>query len=224
MPGKNLANLGGRPLVEWPIRAALGSEAIGPIWCSTDDPEIGEIAERVGARFAGPRPPKLSTNSSLVVDTLRFELARIRSTGEDPSHLCLLQATSPFVLPADIDAAVDLAETGSFDVVCTGQAVGADHPDAMFELSDNRSVAWLLESSNRSRRRQDGPRLLVRSGLVYVFRSEHLLRCGDDYFDGRVGCIEVPSLRAQSIDTLLDLEWCRLLLSKFPDQLQGEST
>ena len=216
IPNKNLALLGGRPLIAWPVRAALHARLVQSTICSTDSIDIAQAALDAGATCNQLRPPELAGDGSLVIDVLRHELDVIRGRGHWPSYVCLVQATSPFVTSRHIDDAIKLARDGSFDVVCSGRAVGADHPDAMFEIDPASSaVRWVTDAQNRSRRRQDGPRLHVRAGLVYVFNTAHLDDCGDDYFSGRTGCLAVDDLHAQSIDTRLDLAWCEFLLESY---------
>lgn len=209
---KNLQLLGGKPLINWPIRAALASVSVGSVICSTDSSTIAQVARNAGATVSH-RPPHLATDDALIIHTIRHELALLRERSRtDIEYLCLLQPTSPFVTAEIIEATLSVAVRERFDVVCTARRVGADHPDAMFTRAANGSVRWLTTGDARSRRRQDGDALLVRSGLVYVFRAEHIDTCGDDYFNGSTGCVEVDAALAQSIDDQIDLAFCQFLL------------
>ena len=40
VPGKNLARVGGRPLLDWTVEAALGAHCVDRVLVSTDDPAI----------------------------------------------------------------------------------------------------------------------------------------------------------------------------------------
>ncbi|HET6672360.1 MAG TPA: hypothetical protein VFG92_03210 [Agromyces sp.] len=55
LPGKNLARVGGAPLVARAVRAALRAERIGRVVVTTDDAEIAE-GDRAGARCPSPQP------------------------------------------------------------------------------------------------------------------------------------------------------------------------
>ena len=46
LPGKNIIQLGGHPLVSYSICAALQSDLITRVICSTDDDNIAEIATK----------------------------------------------------------------------------------------------------------------------------------------------------------------------------------
>lgn len=219
IPDKNLRLLDNLPLVAWPVRATLGARSISATFCSTDSPAIAAAARAAGAKCDRLRPPELSDDSTLVIDVLRHELNWLRRLGESPTHLCLVQATSPFVTSGHIDQAIALAQSNDFDVVCTGRPVGPDHPDVMFDLERNYRVRWATSGRRRSRRRQDGIQFYVRSGLVYVFKTDHIDTCGDDYFSGSTGCLPIETVHAQSIDTAVDLAWCQYLLDNHRDEL-----
>jgi len=222
IPDKNLQLLDGLPLVAWPVRATLGAARVSATLCSTDSHAIADAAMAAGAKCDRLRPAELSGDSTLVIDVLRHELKWLRRHGENPSYLCLVQATSPFVTAGHIDQAIAMAQEHDFDVVCTGRPVGPDHPDVMFDLGLDHQVCWATSGSQRSRRRQDGPQFYVRSGLVYVFKTDHVDSCGDDYFSGSTGCLPISTVHAQSIDTAVDLAWCQYLLDNHRDELALE--
>ncbi|WP_159606285.1 cytidylyltransferase domain-containing protein, partial [Agromyces humi] len=64
LPGKNLARVGGIPLVARAVMAALAAERIGRVVVSTDDDEIAEAARGAGAEIVtrprSSRPPRLA--------------------------------------------------------------------------------------------------------------------------------------------------------------------
>jgi CMP-N-acetylneuraminic acid synthetase len=48
LPGKNILDLNGKPLIEWTIQASLGSKYIDKIMVTTDDVII-EVSKKAGA-------------------------------------------------------------------------------------------------------------------------------------------------------------------------------
>ena len=48
LPGKNIRPLGGKPLLAWPIEAALASTHVDRTIVSTDSAEYAEIAQKFG--------------------------------------------------------------------------------------------------------------------------------------------------------------------------------
>ena len=68
IPGKNLSNLGGRPLIEWTIRKAQLSELITRIVVSTDDPKIASVANSLGCDVPFLRPEEISGDETPMID------------------------------------------------------------------------------------------------------------------------------------------------------------
>ena len=107
VPRKNLMPLAGHPLISYVIGAAKRSTSIADILCSTDDLEIAQVCASLGAKYH-PRPAELAQDDSPVKDAL-VELLQTQENqrGYLPDLFVLLQPTSPFVIPAHIDACVD---------------------------------------------------------------------------------------------------------------------
>ena len=51
LPGKNIKYLSGKPLLAYPIEAAIGCDYIDNVVISTDSLEYASIAEKYGAQF-----------------------------------------------------------------------------------------------------------------------------------------------------------------------------
>ena len=69
IPGKNLVDLGGRPLIAWTIESALNS-SLSKVIVSTDSIEIATVCESLGAQVPFMRPKKISTDDSLSIDVV----------------------------------------------------------------------------------------------------------------------------------------------------------
>ncbi len=64
VPGKNIRQLWGKPLIAYSIETALASGEIDRVVCSTDDPEIADIALKYGAEVPFLRPAEFAKDSS----------------------------------------------------------------------------------------------------------------------------------------------------------------
>jgi N-acylneuraminate cytidylyltransferase len=64
LPGKNIRNFGGKPLIAWSIECALSVKAIDQVIVSTDSEEIAEISKSFGAEVPFIRPSELATDQS----------------------------------------------------------------------------------------------------------------------------------------------------------------
>jgi len=107
LPGKNLRQVLGRPLVAYPLLAAQASVHMDRIFVSTDDPEIAAIGVEHGAEVID-RPPELCTPETLGEDAYKhgYEIIRER-LGEEIEMLVLLFANAPTVSGELIDRGVE---------------------------------------------------------------------------------------------------------------------
>ena len=77
-PNKNVANVLGKKLCEYPILAAKNSKHVDKIYISTDSPEIKEIGLKHNANII-ERPKNLATNEALGEDVFRHGYLHIKS-------------------------------------------------------------------------------------------------------------------------------------------------
>jgi len=99
-PGKNLLNVLGRPLCEYPILAAQAAASVGPIYVSTDSESIKEIGKRCGCRII-ERPPELASKEALGEDAYvhGYHLIRteLEKQGEELELIVLLMCNAPTI-------------------------------------------------------------------------------------------------------------------------------
>ena len=122
-PRKNLYPVLGRPLVEYPLRAAAESTHVDRIYVSTDSDELADIGRRHGAEIID-RPPELASPEALGEDAFKhgYEVLRDRLAGEGRSVelVVLLFANAPTVTGALIDEGVNiLRREPAFDSAVT---------------------------------------------------------------------------------------------------------
>lgn len=146
IPGKNLKLLGGRPLIEWTIRAAKGSRVLDRFVVATEDDEIAEVAETCGAEVFR-RPASMATDTASVYDTVFAVLNEIGA-----EWVVLLHPTSPFRTAGDIDACVESCIARSAPSCVSVESTRPVPNGAVYVAY----VSWLREHRNF-----DGPRTIV---------------------------------------------------------------
>jgi CMP-N,N'-diacetyllegionaminic acid synthase len=213
VPKKNILPLGGKPLIGWACEAAMAARRIDRLVCSTDSMEIAEICRTYAVETPFLRPPELATDTALIVDVLRYTLEKLDSNAKEFSHVCLVQATSPFVTGEMLNAGIALALEKDADTVITGTPCGQQHPSTMFMKDDAGAVAWLLADEQRMKRRQDFPPVFVRCGAVYVFRAA-MIREQRKLYGERIFALETSHERAMTIDTPLDFKLAEFFLKE----------
>ena len=107
-PGKNLLNVLGRPLCEYPMIAAQEASSVERVYVSTDSDQIREVACRRGCRLI-ERPPELASKAALGEDAYEhgFKVIRDELAGEgrELEMLVLLMCNAPTI-------SADLIEEG----------------------------------------------------------------------------------------------------------------
>lgn len=218
LPGKNIADLGGRPLIAWTVEAALGAPSVMRVIVSTDSEEIAEAARRAGAEVPFLRPAHLATSEATSIDVALHALdwlaAEERPDGGsgEPEWLLLLQPTSPFRTAQDIEAAIALVGVHPEARAVLGVREGAP-PNWLLRVDvEGRATPW-IEGAPSGTRRQDEGALYVPNGAIYLARSEALRR--DRSFRAVPAyAYLMPPDRSLDIDTAWDLEVARATLTR----------
>ena len=97
-----------------PARAA---RTVGRVVVTTDDGEIARVAREAGASVV-QRPADLAGDMASSESALLHALDALAGSGWDEASVTLfIQATSPFIEPDDLDAAVAAVATGEADSV-----------------------------------------------------------------------------------------------------------
>lgn len=200
LPGKNLARVGGLPLITRAVLAALAARRIGRVVVTTDDDDIAEAARAAGAEVV-ERPAALAGSDASSESAVLHAL----DAGGAAAVTVFIQATSPFIDPADLDAAVERIASGERDAVFSAAPT---HVFLWREI-DSTAVGVNHEPSHRPRRQDRTPEL-AETGAFYVFATEGFREAGHRFF-GRVGVQPVHPDHAIEIDDAVDLERARTL-------------
>lgn len=99
IPRKNIKEFCGKPMIGYSIEAALQSGCFDKVIVSTDDLEIAEVAKSFGAEVPFMRPAELSNDYAGTIPVVRHAIEWFMQQGINPSLVCCLYATAPFVTP-----------------------------------------------------------------------------------------------------------------------------
>jgi CMP-N-acetylneuraminic acid synthetase len=200
IPGKNLRTVDGVPLVVRAVTAARAAELVDRVIVSTDDDTIAALAGDAGAEVIS-RPSQLATDESASESVLVHALDALRERGaDDPDVTVLVQCTSPFTEPSDIDGTIALLRERGADCAFTATRIHSfvwrDDPTGIVAVNHDAGVRL---------RRQDRPVEYAETGAVYAMRTDGLRRARHRFF-GTLAVFEVPLERAIEIDDPGDLE------------------
>ncbi|MFI0422772.1 N-acetylneuraminate synthase family protein [Spongiactinospora sp. 9N601] len=202
VPLKNLAKVGGTPLVARAVRACVRAGLVDEVVVSTDHAGIADVAREAGAQVV-ERPADLAgataSSESAVLHALD---ERVAAGQQEPEIVVLVQCTSAFIDPAHLDAAIGKVAGGEADAVFSGLAT--------HEFLWSTSGAGINHDPAVRRRRQDREPQYRETGAFYVMRTAGLREHGHRFF-GTVAVQPVDPGHAIEVDGPADLELVRVL-------------
>jgi N-acylneuraminate cytidylyltransferase len=210
LPGKNVRPLAGLPLLAHSVRCAERVARVRRTIVSTDSEEIAEVARRAGAEVPFLRPAELARDDTPTVPVLQHALAEMeRRDGCLYGSVLLLEPTSPARLPEDVERAFAMldGDAGADGVV----ACSRPHFNPLYVgvVEKGGYVAPAFEGAVHLRR-QDAPQFFRINGALYLWRRAFVVRTGPAWIQGRHRLLEIPELRAFSIDDAQDMAMAEL--------------
>ena len=205
IPRKNLAPLGGKPLIAWTIEAALGSEHVARAVVSTDDPELADVARSLGVDVLD-RPPELAGDET----PMRDVVAHAGRELVPETALVLLQPTSPLRTSRHVDDVVELLLASGADAVVSVVEVPHRYGTASLLRIDGEQLVRLDETPYAGR--ADKPVLYARNGpAILALRAD---RIGNDLYAGDLRPYVMDAADSVDVDEPFDLELAEFLLSR----------
>nr|WP_315142954.1 HAD hydrolase family protein [uncultured Flavobacterium sp.] len=193
--GKNKKKMVGRPLFSWVLTEAVFSD-LDAVYVFTNDTEIIRYVER--EYFWTNKVFALLRNEENANDTASTESTMLEFSAQinhDYAVLCLLQATSPLTLAADINTALDKIIIEKYDSALT--------------VVNTHRFTWNSDGTpqnydvfNRPRR-QDFEGLLIENGAVYATQKE-LFLASKNRVSGTIGLVKMSEETLMEIDSLSD--------------------
>lgn len=211
LPGKNLLSLGGKPLLQWSIEAAVRSDSLDMVVVSSDDDKILAYAASQGVKTIS-RPAELATDQSSTVDAVLHALSEVEKWGVIPEQVMLLQPTSPLRLCSDISSCIGIMKDRISDSVVSVCAV--DHsPLWCNTLPDNLSMSDFLSREVLGKRSQDLPNYYRLNGSIYLAKVSEF-KDNKTFFLKNSYAYIMDVERSIDIDTKMDYEFACYLIEK----------
>lgn len=205
--GKNVARIGGVPLVARAIRAARAAKRIDQVAVSTDDSEIAAAAVEAGA-IVITRPAELASDTATSEAAFQHAIETLSGV-ESPEIVMMIQATSPFITAAELDDLVAAIEAGADSAFTAAPFHGFIWRNA------NEASGINHEASGRQRRQDREPEWLE-TGAAYAMRAQGFAKAGHRFF-GRIVAVPTAAERVLEIDEPADLVRARALVHLLGD-------
>jgi CMP-N-acetylneuraminic acid synthetase len=198
LPRKNIAKIGGLPMLAYPIKTALASGLFDHIYVSTEDREIAEIALEYGAKTI-ERPIQIADDRSTVAQVCLHAL----DVHPEIELMCCLYATAVLLTTETLVASHALLDTAPVANFVMGVSE-YEHPPVQALKEDEKGYLSYMWPEWRGVQSQFQPRLVVSNGTFYWARRSALLE-ENTFYGQRLKGFPVPTEQVSDIDTQEDL-------------------
>ena len=177
IPKKNLALVGGQPLIQYTLDAVKKSRMVTSAILSSDDDDIIAYCRARGIEVPFKRPDDLSKDHVPMLPVIIHAVSFLRDCkGYVPDYIVILQPTSPLRTGRHIDEAVGLLVNSEVDSVVSVVEVPHNfNPFSIMKLEGDYLKPYLEYNENLNIR-QMKPKFFARNGAaIYAFTYDCLI-------------------------------------------------
>jgi len=216
LPGKNIKNLCGKPLIAWSIEAGRACPYIDEVMVTTDSEEIARVAREFSASVPFLRPVALASDTSTTFDAVKHGIDFYEyELQKSFDYIVLLEPTSPLREEGDLDRMIEKVSSvdGKFDAIVSLGEVH-EHPSIMKKIQGNEIAPYCKELVMASRR-QDNDIAYFPYGVAYIVKTKTLLeertfypRRTTHHLIKRYQCYEIDDIYDfLAIENIMKHEW-----------------
>jgi N-acylneuraminate cytidylyltransferase len=210
IPGKNVRDLAGRPMIAYTIQAACASGLFERVVVSTDSREIAKIAEHHGAEAPFLRDATLADDVTPVSLATLDALQRLDPDGARYDTLAQLMPNCPLRSAEDVQHShAQFRDSGSPSQISLVR-YGWQNPWWAMRRNEEFALEPLFPDEMKQRS-QDLPELFCPTGAIWWASAGALRREKTFYLEGHTGW-EMPWQRGIDIDTPEDWVMAEVLL------------
>lgn len=216
IPRKNLRQLGGKSLLSWTVQVAIAAKVFDKIVVSTEDQEIAEEAQQLGAEVPFIRPEKLSVDPAGVVEVSLHALNELEAQGYHFKTLVILLPSSPFRSVSDISASLKCYSQSEAGFLMSVTKL-EDSPLSALKLDDQGLLTPLhpewIHRLGAKEKHEVMPCFVKCNGAITIVDVEQFKRKKRYYVQPLVA-YQMPWTRGLDIDTEQDLLLGEFLLDR----------
>lgn len=201
IPRKNIKEFCGKPIIEYPIEAALNSNIFDEVMVSTDDSEIAQIAVNAGAKVPFYRSAETSSDFATTRDVLMEVLSEYEKLGKKYDYMVCIYPTNPFITAEILKEAIAILEKEQCEEVVPVVKFSFPPQRAyILDTSKNLKYKWEEYKNTRS---QDLEPFYHDAGQFYCYNVQQYLMDNGN-IEGKVCPIILSEYEVQDIDNMDD--------------------
>jgi pseudaminic acid CMP-transferase len=201
IPGKNIKEFCGKPILYYSIEAAKESGIFDEIMVSTDDETIAELAKKAGAAVPFYRSRENSGDFASTDDVIVEVLCEYRKRGQEFDAFCCIYPTAPFLTGERLRNAMELLQTA--DSVMPVVPFSYPPQRGLLIGGDGFLVRQFPEYERA--RSQDLPKIYHDCGQFYACKTAPFLEAGTTDLPKLLPLV-LTEMEVQDIDTPEDFE------------------
>ena len=180
LPGKNIKDFLGKPLIAWTIEVAKESGVFERLVVLTDDESIAAVARRYGAEVPYMEPRELAGDTAYISDALRWVLEQLASTDHyQPEYFILLEPSAVGRESRHVKEVVEIMEEHPhFDsLLGVSEVPGHWSHLKQYTLKEDGALARVgdgIAPKYITHRNQDVEKSYAANSAVYAFRRKNL--------------------------------------------------
>ena len=198
---QNIKEFLGSPIISYPIKAAMKTKLFERIIVSTDDNEIADMSESLGAEVPYLRSKNISDDFSTVSDVMADTVDWLNQNDQIYENICCIFPTTPCITDDDIVSGYKKLSEGNWKFV-----FGASKSNPAYYRSfktTSKNAVKMIFPEFISERTQDLPIVYHDAGQFYWGKNDAWLD-KKKVFDLHSTIIELPNWKARDLDTLED--------------------
>lgn len=207
VPGKNIIDFLGKPMIAWTIEAAKVSGLFDKIVVSTDDEQIADVSKQYGADVPFLRNEK-ADDMSPVSEATVVALKQLEAAGETFDDVVQLFAVCPLRNAQDIKDAYNFYIESKRNFALSCFKYTWMNPWWAIQLNEKSEGNWL--NKDALKRSQDLPGLVCPTGAVWIADVRSLCNEKTFYGSGHVFW-QMDWKRAVDVDSYDDIELAKAL-------------
>ena len=216
LPGKNVALIGSKSLVQLAIETALSVPEITRVVVTSVDVSVQKIARDLGVEIV-VRPEELAQDNTPIESAILHALAELNLDPTSTDVLTVIQPTSPLrdkqLLATSISSFIKNGSQGSVFGV-----VEVEHHPVKMLVVNGEFVVPFTKVKDLSAPRQQLDRVVRQSGSIYITNLQEFLSLGT-LFVNPVRWVAVGGAEAIDIDTAQDLELAQVTAREIANKL-----
>ena len=196
IPNKNIKDFLGKPIIAYSIETAIKSKLFDEVMVSTDDMQIAEIAQSLGAKVPFMRSKENSNDYAGTSDVILEVLDKYKKNGNIFDYCCCIYPAAPFITPEKLKESFELFKVKEYDSLFPVVKYSYPIQRSYKFVNDKISMVW---PENYSKRSQDLEPFYHDAGQFYWIKVKELIKIKKLYTCNS-GAIILSELEVQDID------------------------